>query len=135
MKYSLLKSAGAIVAGMAAGAVLSVMTDKILESTGLMKTDPFDANPPGLIAVVVFYRTLFNLLGAFVAAKLAPSKPMKHALILGVIGTAIGILGTVTMWHIPPHWYPISLVILTMPAAWLGGQLAIKTSKLKNIEK
>lgn len=126
MKYSILKSIGAIIAGMAVGAILSLATDKILEVTNIMKITPFDENPVWLIALVIIYRTIFNLTGTYTAAKLAPSKPMKHAIILGIIGTLVGIIGTIAMWHIPPHWYPISLVILTMPAAWLGGKLATK---------
>ena len=128
MKYSILKSIGAIIAGMAVGAILSVATDKILEATSIMKITPFDENPVWLIGLVIIYRTIFNLLGTYIAAKLAPSKPMKHAIILGIIGTLAGIIGTIAMWHIPPHWYPISLVILTMPTAWLGGKLATKKS-------
>jgi uncharacterized BrkB/YihY/UPF0761 family membrane protein len=128
MKYSILKSIGSIIAGMAVGAILSVATDKILETTGIMKIDPFDANPIWLITLVVFYRTTYNFVGTYVTAKLAPTKPLKHAIILGVIGTVVGIIGAITMWHIPPHWYPISLVIFTMPAAWLGGKLATKKS-------
>src|ERR1700681_689852 len=112
MKYSILKSIGAIIAGMAVGAILSVATDKILEATSIMKITPFDENPVWLIGLVIIYRTIFNLLGTYIAAKLAPSKPMKHAIILGIIGTLAGIIGTIAMWHIPPHWYPISLVIL-----------------------
>jgi hypothetical protein len=41
MKYFVLTSIGAIVAGMAVGAILSVATDKILETTGIMKITPF----------------------------------------------------------------------------------------------
>jgi len=37
-----------------------------------------------------------------------------------------GIVGLIAMWDIPPRWYPISLIVLTLPAAWLGGKMAIK---------
>ena len=42
---STLKSIGAILVGLIAVVVLSTLTDVILESTGLMQTNPFDANP------------------------------------------------------------------------------------------
>jgi hypothetical protein len=51
---------------------------------------------------------------------------MKHAIILGVIGVVLTVVGLVVAWDIPPRWYPISLIILTPPAAWLGGKMAIK---------
>lgn len=51
---------------------------------------------------------------------------MKHALILGSIGFVLTIVGLIAMWDIPPRWYPISLIVLTLPAAWVGGKIAIK---------
>lgn len=120
------KSIGAIVAGFVSTAIVSVITDFILEKTGIMKTDPFDSNPVWLIVIVIFYRTIYNTGGCYLAARLAPSKPMKHAIILGIIGFVLTIVGTIVMWHLPPHWYPITLDILALPAAWLGGFLATK---------
>jgi hypothetical protein len=53
---------------------------------------------------------------------------MMHAIILGIIGVVLTIVGLIAMRDIPPRWYPISLIVLTMPAAWLGGKMAIKKS-------
>jgi len=124
MKKTTLKSIGAVIAGIAALVILSMITDSILEKTGIMKTDSFDENPVWLIAIIILYRTVFNTLGCYLTARLAPSKPMKHAIILGIIGFVLTIVGAIAMWHLPPHWYPISLIVLTLPAAWLGGKLA-----------
>ena len=123
MKKTTLKSIGAVIAGIAALVILSMITDSILEKTGIMKTDSFDENPVWLIAIIILYRTVFNTLGCYLTARLAPSKPMKHAIILGIIGFVLTIVGAIAMWHLPPHWYPISLIVLTLPAAWLGGKL------------
>jgi hypothetical protein len=126
MKPTILKSIGAIVAGIATGVILSTATDTIFESTRTMKTDPFDGNPGWLIMLVVAYRTIFNIAGSYLTARLAPVKPMKHVIILGMIGLVFSVAGTIVMWHIPPHWYPISLDLLALPSAWLGGKIAIK---------
>jgi ABC-type xylose transport system permease subunit len=51
---------------------------------------------------------------------------MRHALILGVIGVVLSSLGAITaitMVDVGPAWYPIALVLTTMPCAWLGGAL------------
>ena len=58
-------------------------------------------------------------------ARLAPKSPMGHALIGGAIGTALGIAGVAVnlVKHLGSDWYPIALVLLTMPTAWLGGKL------------
>ncbi len=126
MKKETLKSIGAIIAGFATGAVLSIITDIILQKAGVMKTEPFVENPVWLIAIIILYRTVFNTLGCFLTARLAPNKPMKHAIILGIIGVVLTIVGLIAMWDIPPRWYPISLIILTLPSAWLGGRMSFK---------
>jgi hypothetical protein len=126
MKNQTLKSIGAIVAGFVLVVILSLITDSILQKAGIMKTDPFVHNPVWLILMIVVYRTVYNTLGCYVAARLAPHKPMKHALILGTIGMVLTIVGLIAMWDVPPRWYPISLIILAMPAAWLGGRMAMK---------
>lgn len=126
MKKETLKSIGAVIAGFAVLAILSTITDSVLQKTGVMKTDPFDENPVWMIALIVAYRTIFNIIGFYLTARLAPGRPMKHAIILGTICFALTIAGAIVMWHLPPHWYPISLAVLTLPAAWLGGKMAIK---------
>lgn len=126
MKKETLKSIGAVVAGFFALVILSIIMDSILEKAGIMKTDPFVENPVWLIAIIILYRTIFNTFGSYLTARLAPNKPMKHAIILGVIGVVLTVVGLVVAWDIPPRWYPISLIILTLPAAWLGGKMAIK---------
>lgn len=124
MKKETLKSIGAVVAGFFALVILSVITDTILEKAAIMKTDPFVANPVWLIVVIILYRTIFNSFGCYLAARLAPRKPMKHAIILGVIGVVLTVIGLVVAWDVPPRWYPFSLIILALPAAWFGGKMA-----------
>jgi hypothetical protein len=130
MKKETLKSIGAVIAGFATLVILSIITDIILEKTGVMKTEPFVENPVWLIVIIILYRTIFNTFGCYLTARLAPGKPMKHAIILGIIGVLLTIAGLIVMWNIPPRWYPISLIILTLPAAWLGGKIALKSNKL-----
>jgi hypothetical protein len=126
MKKETLKSIGAVIAGFAALVILSTITDSVLEKTGIMKTQPFVENPVWLIAIIILYRTIFNTFGCYLTARIAPSKPMKHAIILGIICVVLTIVGLIAMWDIPPRWYPVSLIVLTMPAALLGGKMAIK---------
>jgi len=59
---------------------------------------------------------------------------MKHAIILGIIGVFFTIAGLMAMWDVPPHWYPISLIVLTLPAAWLCGKMAIKKNLTPEIK-
>jgi hypothetical protein len=127
VKNGTLKSAVAVIAGFSTLAILATTTDSVLEKVGVMKPEPFVENPVLVIAVVILYRTIFAALGCYVAARIAPNKPVQHAMILGIICVVLTIVGLVAMWDIPPRWYPISLIVLTLPAAWLGGKMAIGT--------
>jgi hypothetical protein len=127
VKKETLKTIVAVVAGFAVLATLSTIADSVLEKAGVMKTEPFVENPVWVIAVVILYRTIFTALGCYFAARIAPNKAAQHAMILGVVCVALTILGLIVMWDIPPRWYPISLMVLTLPAAWLGGKMAIAT--------
>ena len=121
---NVLKSIGAVLLALVVVGVLSHATDFILESTGLMKL-PFADNPLWLMLLVTLYRTVYVVIGGYVVAAFAPSKPMKHVFIYASIGFVLGTAGAVAMWHEPPHWYPVALILLGVPAAWLGGKLKV----------
>lgn len=127
MKTNTFKSITAILLGLVAVFIVSIATDVVLDKMGIMKMEPFNANSTGIIWLVIAYRSVYNTLGCYLAAKLAPNKPMKHAMILGGIGMALCIVGLVAMWEVPPHWYPATLIVLALPCAWLGGKLYINS--------
>lgn len=60
----------------------------------------------GLFLLATFYHTVFGILGAYITARLAPRRPMLHALILGAIGVAVSILGAVVTWSKGPEFGP-----------------------------
>ncbi len=118
----ILKSFGAILAGLIAIFALSTLTDIVLEKSGFMKL-PFAANPLWLMILVTLYRNIYVVAGSYITASLAPDKPMKHSITLASIGFILGVAGAVVMWHEPPRWYPIALIILGWPSCWLGAKL------------
>ncbi len=120
------RSFGAVLAGALTGIILSVGTDTIMRATGIFPAQS------GLLSNSLFilaaaYRTLYGIAGAYIAARLAPFRPMAHAMVLGAAGVAVNIAGTAATWNkgaeFGPHWYPLSLVVLAMPTAWLGAKL------------
>ncbi len=119
---SILRSVGAIVAGFAAVVVLSIATDAVLHAVGVFPPvgQPMTA---GLYALALAYRTLFTVAGGYITARLAPRRPLAHAVVLGVIGIVAGTAGAVAMWELGDQWYPIALVLLALPSTWLGGWL------------
>ena len=50
---------------------------------------------------------------------------MKHAMMLGYVGVALGLVGVVATWNasLGPRWYPIALVLLAIPQCWAGGKI------------
>ena len=68
------------------------------------------------------------LVGAFVAAKIAVSRKMQIALILGAFFLVGGIMA-VSMLPAPMWYNVVDLVFAYIPMAYLGGKFAIRSSK------
>ena len=122
------RSIVAVLAGILVGAVLSIGTDVALHAAGIFPPIGQWAGS-SLFAIATGYRTVYNVVGSYLIARLAPSRPMGHSLVGGVLGVVVSAVGAVTTWnHVPslgPHWYPIALVILALPCAWVGGKLRV----------
>jgi hypothetical protein len=120
----------ALLVGMFAGIVLSLGTDEVLHLAHVFP--PWGASMVGYEGALLgatIYRTVYGVVGSYIAARLAPHHPMLHAMILGILGLAANIAGTVATWNkgpaFGPHWYPVALVVLALPTAWLGGKLRL----------
>lgn len=122
-----LKSIGAVLAGMIVIVVLSTLTDFILESNGVFPPATEGLYVTWMLALALFYRTVYGIIGGYVTSALAPSNPMKHAVVLGSIGTVLSIVGSVVGWDLSSHWYPIALVITALPSTVAGCKLYFKT--------
>jgi hypothetical protein len=119
----ILKSVLAVLAGLITVFVLSVVTDHLLELGGFMSVEPFGFNPWWICIVVIISRCTYTIAGAYFTAKLAPSRPMVHAMVIGIAGLITGTSGTVMMWGNGAHWFLLVLTILPIPCAWIGAKL------------
>jgi peptidoglycan/LPS O-acetylase OafA/YrhL len=121
---STLRSIWAVVAGFLIVFVLSSLGDVVSKMAGLI---PTDGSNPTFKAFYIFtaYRLVFTVLGGYVTARLAPRNPMKHAVILGVIGTAAALVGVFALAskHYGPTWYAWALVVTAIPCTWLGAKI------------
>jgi hypothetical protein len=126
------RSVGALAAGFVVAVVLSLGTDVVLHAVGLFPTlgTPMADR---LLLLATGYRTLYGLVSAYVVARLAPDRPLQHALVGGGIGMALATLGAVATWNkgLGPHWYPVALVVLALPPAWLGGWIRVAQLKAR----
>ena len=122
-----LRSVGAVAAGFVAVAVGSILVDVLLHLTGVY--------PPwgqpignGLSLLATAYRVVITIAGGYLTARLAPNRPLAHAIALGIAGIVGATAGAAATWNLQPppgpHWYPLALIATALPCTWLGGMSA-----------
>ena len=116
----------AVFLGLLAVLVLSLGTDQLLHMAGVYPPwgEPMRETGDNLLALA--YRLVYGIIGGYVTARFAPRNPMRHAIVLGVVGTVLSILGAAGAMQadLGPIWFPLALVVTALPCAWLGGRLA-----------
>ena len=120
----LLRSIGATLAGLLAIVILSTATDMALHATGIYPPIS-ERMSDKLFVLATAYRIVFGIAGCYLAARLAPDRPMKHALILGVVGLVLSIAGAAAMWGAGPGWYSLAIIAIALPCAWIGGKVVL----------
>jgi hypothetical protein len=120
------RSIVALLVGFLAVVALSLGTDLAVHAAGVFP-ELGQKMSDGLFLIATVYRTVYGVVGSYVTARLAPDRPMGHALVGGLIGVALSTLGAVVTWNkdFGPHWYPLALIATAMPTAWLGGKLRV----------
>jgi len=123
---SVLKSVWAVLAGFIVIFILSMGMDAVMHAARIFP--PYgEAMSDGLFAWATAYRVIASIIGCYVAARLAPNRPLAHALWLGILGVVISLVATIVTWNrgpaFGPHWYPIALLLVSLPCAWVGGKI------------
>ena len=81
-----------MVAGLFFIIVVTTLVDIVLHAVRVFP--PIDQPiKDDLALLATAYRIVISIAGAWLTARLAPDRPMKHVLILGLIGTVLGIVG------------------------------------------
>lgn len=129
-----LQSISAVLAGLLVIVIVTHITDAVLHATGVFP--PFgQPMPDALFLLATAYRIVYGAAGGYIAARLAPSRPVSHAVALGIIGAFLSIAGAAATWkggaEYGPKWYSLALIAVAIPSAWAGGKLcAFYNSKL-----
>jgi len=122
----MLRSIGAVFAGLLAIFAVTTATDVVLHATGIF---PPWGQPMSdrLFLLATAYRIVYGVAGSYLTARLAPDRPMRHALALGVVGLAFSTAATVATWgrgpEFGPKWYALAVIAMALPCAWAGGRL------------
>ena len=121
----ILQGIGAILAGVVFIIVTHTATDFVLESLGIFTPPSEGFHTTWMVVTATIYRSIFVIAGGYITAALAPKPTMRYVLILGIIGIVMSSLGAIATipLGISPAWYPIALVVLSLPCVWLGGKL------------
>ncbi|NUM78148.1 hypothetical protein HUU40_27615 [candidate division KSB1 bacterium] len=127
----MIKSIGAVLAGLVFIIITHTATDTILEGAGVLPKGNLFVGT-GLILIVLGYRAVFSFIGCYLTAKLAPRHPMKHALVLGLIGLVLSSIGAIVAADLGPAWYAWTLAVIALPIAWLGGKLYEQRMAMKH---
>lgn len=120
------KSISAIIIGIVVGALLSVLTDFFMDTAGVIDADNFKQTPVAILCVIIAYRFLFNVIGSYITASIAPQKPMAHSIVLGLIGLGVSIAGFFLMADEATLFYNLGITLISFPSAWVGGKLYIR---------
>lgn len=128
---NLLRSIGAVLAGLVAIFVLDIGTDNALRAVGIFPAIEFSPKYPRLSDLfdvfATIYRAVYAIIGCYITARLAPNRPMQHALVLGLMGVVLNTAGALEIRKLGPEfgplWYPVTLILISLPCAWIGGKL------------
>lgn len=124
-----MRSIGAVAVGFLFIAVLSFGTDILLRVTF-----PDDIDVPGeivsvrVLALSLTSAAVYATVGCYLTARLAPARPMWHALLLGVLVLVFTVINAGLLWMLAATWYKLASLVIVIPCAWIGGRLAERSS-------
>jgi hypothetical protein len=92
------KSIRAVVAGVLAIIIVTTIVDIVLHAIHVYP--PMDQPMNNALALLATtYRVVISVAGAYLTARLAPDRPLRHAMILGFVGVVLGLAGAVATWN------------------------------------
>ena len=114
----------AVLAGFVTIFVVATGTDMLVKGAAAASYDASGGTSSvPILLLTIGYVAVAAVFGCYLTARLAPSAPMKHALVLGALGLIFNVLGAIFTWALFPAWFHVVQLLLVMPYAWLGGRL------------
>ena len=116
----------AVLAGIVTTVGISLLTDMVMQTAHIFPVfgEPMSDRQS---AIATAYRIVYGALGAWVIARLAPNRPMGHAMVSGLLGVIAATAGAAATWNaapsLGPRWYPLALIVTALPSAWVGAKI------------
>lgn len=118
---NIVKGIAASILGIVIGVFLTLGTDYVFESAGILPHDNLWV-PAALIWYVLAYRAVYNIIGSYIVARFAPHHKFRYIMAVGALGTIVSIIGALITkdMNLGPTWYAWTLALLSLPSAWIG---------------
>jgi hypothetical protein len=97
---------------------LRIAVPSLYDATGATQSAP-------VLLLMMAYIAMYAVGGCYWCARLAPSRPLLHACLLGVLGLVATIGASIYRWDLRPSWFHVVSVALVMVYAFIGGQLRV----------
>ena len=76
----------------------------------------------GILVLFLVLSVVFSIVAGYLCVRLARKKPMRYALILGVLLLAVGIFVQIQFWDVMPVWYHLLFLTLLIPGVLIGAK-------------
>lgn len=122
-KKDTLRTLLAVIAGIAAAKVLTVLTHELLFLCANFPPplEPMFETRPLLLSLS--FHSFYAVLSAMLTARIAGNRARKAVFILGTKEAVLWLAGTVLLWKDAAPWFNLSKAILGIPLAMLGGRI------------
>jgi len=119
----MLRSVLAVLAGFVTWTILWLISNQLLMISARDQFhDDGTTDHAGLLLVILVASVVLSTVAGWLTAKIARTSPIGHALALGALLLAIGVVVQWQYWHVMPLWYHLSFLTLLLPASVLGGR-------------
>lgn len=125
---SLVDNAGTLIVNAAFGAVVAQLS-------GATSAEDLTTIIEGSLALQIVQLALglsFTAIGAYAAAMLAKGNERTNAFGVGALSTVIGFVFVFTAPEAAPFWAEAVGLLLTIPAAFLGGEVRLAVIRMKS---
>jgi hypothetical protein len=122
----IVRSIVAVGAGFFTVMVLGAAADVVF---GRMSPDAFDpsgqARAESALFIKLAYETAFALLAGYITARISSQqRPFTHAIVMAALVLAGRAVIAIAAWDVTPPWFNLGVLLLIIPAAWLGAKLS-----------
>jgi hypothetical protein len=118
----LLRGALAVLGGIAVFSLALVAIDSA--GSAILGADVWINQSPATRVIWLCGNVISMIAGGYVAAWIAPGARVMHAVLVGTIQTGLTLAAFLTLNDdTVPTWLWVAGMVLTVPAAWVGGRL------------